>query len=109
MSSKSIEGEVLISSDSIWQGPDCLVAVTYKGGELVVEALNMIVGSKEVVEYSKSISHILLVYGVERVGVPSSNPCSLKVGDKCIKFIRHRKLLRNLIPGRRNILSRNKG
>ena len=46
----------------------------------------MIVGSKEVVEYS--ISHIPLVYGVDRVGVPSSNPCSLKVGDKCIKFIR---------------------
>ena len=60
-----------------------------------MEALYMIVGSKEVVEYS--ISHIPLVYGVDRVGVPSSNPCSLKVGDKCIKFIRHRKLLRNLI------------
>ena len=46
-----------------------------------MEALYMIVGSKEVVEYS--ISHIPLVYGVDRVGVPSSNPCSLKVGDKC--------------------------
>ena len=44
----------------------------YKGGELVVEALYMIVGSKEAVEYS--ISHIPLVYGVERVGVPSSDP-----------------------------------
>ena len=74
-----------------------------------MEALYMIVGSKEVVEYS--ISHIPLVYGVDRVGVPSSNPCFLKVGDKCIKFIRHGKLLRNLIPARgsRNILSRNKG
>ena len=74
-----------------------------------MEALYMIVGSKEVVEYS--ISHIPLVYGVDRVGVPSSssNPCSFKVGDKCIKFIRHRKLLRNLIPGSRNILSRNEG
>ena len=40
-----------------------------------MEALFMIVGSKEVIEYS--ISHIPLVYGVERVGVPSFNPCSL--------------------------------
>ena len=69
-----------------------------------MEALYMIVGSKEVVEYF--ISHIPLVYGVDRVGVPSSNPCSLKlkVGDKCIKLIRHRKLLRNLIPGSRKRL-----
>ena len=93
MSSKSIEGEVLISSDSIWQGPDCLVAVTYKGGELVVEALNMIVGSKEVVEYSKSISHILLVYIVERyrckiIKYPVFNVFLLK-NKKRVKNVRY--------------------
>ena len=68
----------------------------------------MIVGCiKEAVEHS--VPHIPFVNGEDWVSVSLSNPCPLKIADKSVEFRGRRKLLRNFIPGNKDILYRNKG